>query len=401
MALTPVAKARGAIIKSARTLPSENVPLKDAAGRILARDIKSKRHQPPFDASAMDGYAVRAEDVATAPATLKIIGEAPAGKAFRGIVKKGQAVRIFTGAPLPKGADTVVIQENCDRDEEFVTVNEPAQAQAYVRPRGLDFAAGEVLLEAGSRLSARQVGLAAAMNHATLPVRRRPKVALLATGDELVAPGEKLRADQIISSNNFALAPFLRGVGAEPADLGIVGDDKRALTRAIKKARGCDILVTLGGASVGDHDLVQDALTTQGMKLTFYRIAMRPGKPLMYGKLDSMHVLGLPGNPVSALVCARIFLKALIDKMLGLETDEEAPSTARLATTLPENDRRQDYLRATLAQGKDGGLVANAFPKQDSSMLRTLTSADCLIIRPPFAPAAKAGETVQILLLDF
>ncbi len=400
MALTPVDDAKAAILAGVRATPAENVGLADAGGRILARDLKANRDQPPFAASAMDGYAVVGADVAKVPVRLDVIGEAPAGQAFKGRVKPGQTVRIFTGAPLPKGSDTIVIQENCQADGRQVTILEAAKTGQFVRDKGLDFKKGEALLQAGQHLGARELGLAAAMNHATVPVRRRPRVALMPTGDELVTPGSKPRADQIVSSNNFALAALVRRFGGEPVDLGIVPDNKPALARAIKKAADCDILVTLGGASVGDHDLVQDALKKAGLKLNFYKIAMRPGKPLMFGKLGRMRVLGLPGNPVSSIVCARLFLKPLLDAYLGLDPNDP-PQTATLACALPENDQRQDYLRATLATAPDGSLVADPFNRQDSSMLRRLTEADCLVIRPPFAPAAKAGEAVKLIKLDF
>ncbi len=400
MALTPVDEAKTAILKGVRPTSVEAVPLADAGGRILARALKAGRDQPPFAASAMDGYAVIGADVGAAPARLKVIGEAPAGQAFPGRVKPGQAVRIFTGAPLPKGSDTVVIQEDCQADGSHVDVLEAAKPGQFVRQKGLDFRKGEALLAAGTQLGARELGLAAAMNHATVPARRRPRVALMPTGDELVNPGAKPRADQIVSSNNFALAALVRLLGGEPVDLGIVPDSKRALARAIKNAADCDVLVTLGGASVGDHDLVQGALKAAGLKLTFYKIAMRPGKPLMFGKLARMRVLGLPGNPVSAIVCARLFLKPLLDASLGLDTSDP-PLTGTLAHSLPENDQRQDYLRATLSAGPDGGLIADPFDRQDSSMLRRLTESDCLVIRPPFAPAAKAGDAVELIKLDF
>ncbi|NNF77671.1 MAG: molybdopterin molybdotransferase MoeA [Rhizobiales bacterium] len=400
MALTPVDDAKTAILNGVRPTPAEKVGLAEAGGRILARDLKANRDQPPFAASAMDGYAVIGTDVAKAPARLKVIGEAPAGQAFKGRVKPGQTVRIFTGAPLPAGADTVVIQENCQADGDQVDVLEAAKTGQFVRAKGLDFQKGEALLKAGQHLGARELGLAAAMNHATVPVHRRPRVALMPTGDELVTPGTKPRADQIVSSNNYALAALVRRFGGEPVDLGIVPDDKRALARAIRKAADCDVLVTLGGASVGDHDLVQDALKAAGLKLTFYKIAMRPGKPLMFGKLGRMRVLGLPGNPVSSIVCARLFLKPLLDAYLGLDP-ADLPLAASLACPLPENDQRQDYLRATLTTGPDGSLVADPFNRQDSSMLRRLTESDCLVIRPPFAPAAKAGEAVKLIKLDF
>ncbi|MCP5082751.1 MAG: molybdopterin molybdotransferase MoeA [Alphaproteobacteria bacterium] len=400
MALTPVDDAKTAILNGVRPTQAENVGLAEASGRILARNLKANRDQPPFAASAMDGYAVIGADVDKVPARLKVIGVAPAGQAFKGRVKAGQTVRIFTGAPLPAGSDTVVIQENCQAHGAEVDVLEAAKTGQFVRAKGLDFKKGEALLKAGQHLGARELGLAAAMNHATVPVRRRPRVALMPTGDELVTPGTKPRADQIVSSNNYALAALVRRFGGEPVDLGIVPDDKRALARAIKKAADCDVLVTLGGASVGDHDLVQDALKAAGLKLTFYKIAMRPGKPLMFGKLGRMRVLGLPGNPVSSIVCARLFLKPLLDAYLGLDP-ADPPLSATLKGSLPENDQRQDYLRATLATGPDGSLVADPFGRQDSSMLRRLTESDCLVIRPPFAPAAKAGAAVKLIKLDF
>ncbi len=400
MALTPVNDAKAAILGGVRATRTEQVPLSHASGRVLARDLKAGRDQPPFAASAMDGYAVVGADVARVPARLKVIGEAPAGRAFAGRVKPGQAVRIFTGAPLPKGSDTVVIQEDCRAEAGHVAVLEAAKTGQFVRAKGLDFEKGEAVLRAGLWMGARELGLAAAMNHANVPLRRRPKVALMPTGDELVPPGAKPRADQIVSSNNYALAALVRRYGGEPVDLGIVADNKRALARAIKKAADCDVLVTLGGASVGDHDLVQDALKAAGLKLNFYKIAMRPGKPLMFGKLGRLRVLGLPGNPVSAIVCARLFLKPLLDAFLGLDPSDP-PLHGTLAGPLRENDQRQDYLRATLEVGADGSLIADPFDRQDSSMLRRLSQSDCLVIRPPFAPAAKAGDPVELIKLDF
>lgn len=400
MALTPVNDAKAAILHGVKPTHVEKVPLAEASGRILARDLKSGRDQPPFDSSAMDGYAVREFDLRTIPADLEVIGEAPAGRAFSGKVGPGQAVRIFTGAPLPPGTDTIVIQENCVAEGDRVTVNESAKHGAFVRSKGLDFTRGEKLIEAGTQLGAREIGLSASMNHAELPLRRRPRIALLPTGDELVVPGTKPRADQIVSSNNYALAAMVSRYGGEPVDLGIVPDDHDALAEAIARGMECDILVTLGGASVGDHDLVQDALSKAGMKLTFYRIAMRPGKPLMYGKLKKTRVLGLPGNPVSAIVCARLFLKPLIDALLGLDTSDP-PLAGRLGSDVPANDERQDYLRARLAEGVDGSMIALPFAKQDSSMLRRLMESDCLVIRAPNAPKAFKGQSVELLKLDF
>jgi len=401
MALMPVAEAKDRILKDAKALPRENVPLHHCAGRVLAAGIKAKRDQPPFPASAMDGYAVRFADVQAVPARLKVIGTAPAGHGFGGTVKAGQAVRIFTGAPVPKGADTVVIQENTEAADGQVAVTVAAQrAGQHIRRKGLDFAKGEELLPRGTLLGAREIGLAAAMNWPDLPVTKRPKVAIFTTGDELVSPGTTPRPDQIVSSNSFALSAFVRRYGGEAVDLGIIPDNLKAISRAVRKASGAEILLTTGGASVGDHDLVQAALKAEGIALDFWKIALRPGKPLMFARNGTQRILGLPGNPVSALVCSRIFLKPLLSALLGLPPAEDVVK-ARLGSDLPANDQRQDYLRATVARGGDGSFEATPFKLQDSSMQRALTQAHGLIVRPPFAPAVRAGDLVDLLLLDF
>jgi molybdopterin molybdotransferase len=401
MALIPVDEARERILKGATALQRENVRLHQCAGRVLAADIKAKRDQPPFPASAMDGYAVRFADVEAAPARLKIIGVAPAGHGFEGIVKPGEAVRIFTGAPVPKGADTVVIQENTEAKDGHVSVIAPAKRLSqHIRRHGLDFARGQSLLHKGTLLGAREVGLAAAMNWPELPVRRRPKVAIFTTGDELVAPGKTPRPDQIVSSNSFALAAFVRRYGGEAIDLGIIPDNINAISRAIRKAAAADVLLTTGGASVGDHDLVQAALMAEGIKLDFWKIALRPGKPLMFARSGRRRILGLPGNPVSALVCARIFLKPLIFALLGLPSTDDMVK-ARLGSPLPANDLRQDYLRAVVRRSADGTYTATPFPVQDSSMQRALTEAGGLIVRPPHASEAREGDAVDLMLLDF
>jgi molybdopterin molybdotransferase len=375
MALMPVEEAKARILKGARALPRETVALHQCAGRVLAADIKARRDQPPFPASAMDGYAVRFADVGRAPVTLEVIGAAPAGHGFRGTVRPGQAVRIFTGAPVPKGADTVVIQENTEVAGDHVSVNVAAQRSGqHVRRQGLDFAKGQSLLRQGSLLGAREIGLAAAMNWPALPVTRRPKVAIFTTGDELVPPGRTPKADQIVSSNSFALAAFVRRYGGEAVDLGILPDKLNAISRAISKASGADILLTTGGASVGDHDLVQAALKEAGIELDFWKIALRPGKPLMFARDGGRRILGLPGNPVSALVCARIFLKPLIFALLGLAAQNEVV-LAELGSALPANDLRQDYLRAEVSRGADGRYRATPFKVQDSSMQRALPEA--------------------------
>lgn len=400
MALIPVEEARARILKGVKPLPAEDVKLDQALGRVLARPLKAVRHQPPFDASAMDGYAVIAAEVANPPATLKLIGLSAAGHGFKGRMKAGECVRIFTGAPVPKGADAVVIQENTDATGKAIKVLQPVKPAQNIRFAGLDFRKGEALLPAGLRLGARDIGLAAAANAPRLAVRRRPVVALIATGDELVLPGRPPRADQIVSSNSHALAAMAEHLGASVVNFGIVPDNLRATERAIAKAAGADVLVTTGGASVGDHDYVQEALKNAGVKIDFWKIAMRPGKPFMYGRRRGQHVLGLPGNPVSALVCARLFLKPLIDALLGLPAGDDLVE-ARLGASMKENDSRQDYVRATLAEAADGSRIVTPFNKQDSSMQRTFREAQALIVRPPFAKVAGQGDVVKILRLDF
>ncbi len=401
MALISVAEALAQVLAHAIPLPPDEVPLTEADGGVLAYDLKALRTQPPADVSAMDGYAVRAADVANAPVRLKVIGEVPAGRPFSGSIGPGQAARIFTGGFVPDGADTVVVQEVTARDGDSVEVQKPSSKGRNVRPKGLDFRSGEVLLSKGHRLTARDLALAAGMNHPLLPIYRRPKIALFATGDELVPPGREPGPGQIVYSNGFSLAALAREEGAEVTDLGLVHDTMEATLTAIDDARDipADILVTTGGASVGDYDLVHKAFAKQGMELSFWKIAMRPGRPLMHGRLGAMHVLGLPGNPVSSYVCAFLFLVPLIRRMSG-RTDLVQPTEAAvLGCDLPENDERADYLRATLTMGADGP-IATPFPVQDSSMMAPLAKAGCLVIRAPYAPAAKAGEPCDMLRFD-
>jgi len=393
-----VAEARQRIVAAFAPLPAELVALDNALGRVLAEDVAARLTQPPAAVSAMDGYAVRAADVQTIPATLRQIGAVPAGASFEGAVGPGQCVRIFTGAPLPQGADAIVIQEDTSAAGDNITVRESAPAGRYVRAAGLDFKQGDVRLKAGSVLKVRDIGLAAAMNYPWLKVRRKPRVAILATGDEVVLPGDPLGPSQIVSSNGPALCAFVAACGGEPISLGIVRDTKDALQRAAEGARGADLLVTTGGASVGDHDLVRSALGERGLVLDFWQIAMRPGKPLIFGKIGETPLLGMPGNPVSSLVCSLIFLKPALERMLGLPADSSR-TIARLGRDLPANDRREDYLRSALVSDKTGQLVATPFDKQDSSMLSLMAGADCLVIRPPNAPPVKAGEQVEIVLL--
>ena len=401
MALLPVADALALVLRDAVPLPAEAAPLAEAHGRVLADDLAALRTQPPADVSAMDGYAVRSQDVAQTPATLKLVGEVAAGRPFSGTVGIGEAARIFTGGVMPVGADTVVIQEHTSREADRVVVGKPTGRGRNVRPKGLDFAAGAVLLSRGRRLSERDLALAAAMNHPTVPVHRRPKLAVLATGDELVMPGSNPRPGEIVYSNGYATIAMARREGCEIVDLGIAPDRLPETIAAVRRASlsGADILATSGGASVGDYDLVQQALAGEGLALSFWKIAMRPGRPMLHGRLGEMHVLGLPGNPVSAYVCAFLFLAPLIRRLAGRLDVERIPESAVLGCDLPENDERADYLRAILAPGPDGGLLATPLPVQDSSMLAPLAKADCLLIREPHAPPAGAGSPCTILKL--
>ncbi|SDG38775.1 gephyrin-like molybdotransferase Glp [Thalassobaculum litoreum] len=406
--LLPVSDALARILSAMSPMPAETVALTEALGRVTADPITARRTQPPVAVSAMDGYAVRAQDVASVPATLKRIGAAPAGGLFEGTVGPGECVRIFTGGPVPDGADAIVIQEDVDADSEedgaTVTVREGAAAGTYIRPAGLDFHEGDLGIAAGRRLSARDIGLAATMNVPWISVRRKPRVAILSTGDEIVRPGELTDPMRIVSSNAYALAAVVRAVGGEPVDLGIAPDDEGALRRLAAGARGADMLVTTGGASVGRHDLVQKALRdtefgADALEVGFWKIAMRPGKPLIFGRFAGVPMLGLPGNPVSTVVCATVFLRPALETMLGLETVGGQEEQAVLAVDLKENDRRQDYVRATWEMGDDGRRHVRPFPRQDSSMMSRLAAADCLIVRPAHDPSRKAGDTVRVLCL--
>ncbi|WPO39353.1 gephyrin-like molybdotransferase Glp [Tardiphaga sp. 42S5] len=400
MALMPVTDAMAAILAGADALPEEMVPLEDAFHRVLARDIASLRTQPPEPMSAMDGYAVRAAD-ATLGAKLRVIGEIAAGKPFDRPLQTGEALRIFTGGVLPAGADAVVIQEDTTRDSDIVGINEAAISGKHIRPAGVDFNEGDVLLRAGTRLTDRDLALAAGMNHPSLPVRRRPVVAVLATGDELVMPGAVPGPGQIVLSNGFALRALARAEGAEVIDLGIAVDTLEATTSAIQRAIDlkADVLITTGGASVGDHDLVQQSLINAGVEMAFWRIAMRPGKPMMHGRRQSMRVIGLPGNPVSSYVCGFLFMVPLLRALSGRNEVAHALEPAVLGRDLAANDQREDYLRTRLETRGDGTVVATPVMKQDSSLLGNLAVAEGLLIRKPFAPAAAAGDPCAIIRL--
>lgn len=399
-AMLSVAEALARVVAGVVPTAAERVGLHQAGGRVLAEDLVSLRTQPPFAASAMDGYALIGAE-AVAGARLRVVGESAAGHGFDGTVEPGTAVRIFTGAPVPAGADTVLIQEDARRDGEWVEVASPVSTGRNIRARGVDFAEGEVLLKAGTRLDFRTLSLAAAMNHATLPVHRKPRVAILATGDELRAPGSMLGPDQIVASNAYGVAEIVRVCGGEPIDHGIAPDiEAEIAARTVAAARDADVLVTLGGASVGDHDYVQQALGSEGMELGFWKIAMRPGKPLIFGRLGATRVLGLPGNPVSSLVCALLYLKPLLQALTGDAAPPASEVTARLGAAMKPNDQRQDYVRARLDRAPDGGWIATPHTSQDSSLLGILAGSGGLIVRPPGAPAAEAGEACRVVLMQ-
>jgi molybdopterin molybdotransferase len=347
----------------------------------------------------MDGYAVRAADAAALPATLRLIGRSAAGAGFRGRVGPGEAVRIFTGAPVPEGADLIVIQENAEEIPGSVIIKDASDAP-HIRPRGQDFTEGEILLTAGTRLGPRELMLAAAMNRADLPVTRKPRVAILATGNEVVPPGSELQTDQIVSSVPIGLAALIARHGGEAMPLGIAKDEPESITTLARAGSAADILVTIGGASVGEYDLVATSLQSEGLELDFWKIAMRPGKPLLFGRMGKQRVLGVPGNPVSALICAEVFLVPMLRKLLGASGEERPKRDAVLGEALAANGPREHYMRARSEWREDGVRVVTALPSQDSSLVAALARADCLIVRPPHAPALPRGAPVRIVPLD-
>jgi molybdopterin molybdotransferase len=396
--LLAVEEARARILAALTPTAAETVALAEGAGRVLARGVVARLTQPPADVSAMDGYAVRAAD-AVAGATLRMTGSAPAGRPFAGGVGAGEAVRIFTGGFVPAGADAILLQEDASAAGTAIRVNEAVAAGRWIRRRGLDFAAGAEVLPAGRKLTARDIGLAAASNNPWLAVHRRPRIGILATGDEIALPGDPIPPGGIVSSNAHALAALVKGAGGDPVVLPIAPDDTAAIAEVAASAHAYDLLVTTGGASVGDHDLIQQALGGEGFELGFWKIAMRPGKPLIWGRLGRTPVLGLPGNPVSALVCGVVFLMPAIAVLSGLPGAPPPTRRVLAAVPLPANDRRADHLRAAISCDAAGRMMATPAAMQDSSMLATLARADALVLRAPFAPALPAGAEVEAILL--
>jgi molybdopterin molybdotransferase len=390
-----VEDARARILELAAPMPAETVALAETAGRVLAEAVTATRDQPPFDASAMDGWAVVSADQAQ---PRRIVGESAAGHGHEPTLNPGETVRIFTGAPVPRGADAVLIQENASRDGDTLRTETRPAAGANIRLAGGDFKAGAVLLEAGARLDPWRLALAAAAGRATLSVARRPRVAILSTGEEIVAPGTTPGPWQIFNSGGPALSALVTHWGAEAVPLAPVGDSEDAIASAVEAAV-CDIVVTIGGASVGDHDLVKPALTRLGLTMAVESLKMRPGKPMWFGTLeDGRRVLGLPGNPASAMVCAELFLRPLLARMLGADATL-AMTTARLAEPLPANGPREHWMRTTLTV-EDSVLTARPLREQDSSLVTIFAAADALLKRPIDAPAAEAGAIVEVLRLD-
>lgn len=395
-----VRDAHARVVAAFEALPPETVSVAEAAGRVLAQPPQARLTQPPSDLSAMDGYAVRAEDVSAVPTTLKLVGQAPAGGSYDHALKPGEAVRIFTGGPLPMGADAIVIQEDTKADGDAVTILDPPRVGRHVRKAGLDFKAGDRPFAAGQTLTTRDVALAAAMNLPWLSVHRKPRIAIVSTGDELVMPGEPVGRNQIVSSSGIAVAALVRAWGGEPTLFDIARDDPKLIEGSIAAGAQHDLLITLGGASVGDHDLVQAALKAQGFSMDFWRIAMRPGKPLMFAAKGRARVIGMPGNPVSTMVCALLFMKPAMERMLGQVGDLLATEPARLAVDVKENDQREDYVRSQLTRAPDGSLTVEPHPVQDSSMLSVLAWSSGLLVRPPHDPARAKGDVVQVIDLS-
>jgi len=396
--MIPIEEALERVLGPLKPVGVETVALDQALGRVLAEDVISKLTHPPAPVSAMDGYAVRAGDVAAVPVDLKIVGESKAGERFDGEIGSGQAVRIFTGAVVPQGADAIVIQENTEAEGGSVRVLQGAASGTFVRAAGLDIREGDIVAKTGQRITARDLGVIASANHADIVVHRRPVVAILATGDELVMPGEDVGPDQIVSSNTIALAAYIEVLGGVPRQLGIARDTAESLSEKLGNLGDVDLLVTIGGASVGDYDLVASVLGERGLQLDFHKVAMRPGKPLISGTFGGVPMLGLPGNPVSVGVTACLFLTPAVGVLSGIGPTAPEIVKAKLGRDLGENDRRQEYLRSRLERDAEGDLVATPIDRQDSAMLAMFAGSGGLVVRPPHAPAVSAGSIVDVVL---
>lgn len=398
-----VEEARNRILADLQPTPAEVVALSEGWHRVVATPVLARLTQPPADVSAMDGYALRAADGSLA-ARLRVIGAAPAGHPFEGSVGAGEAVRLFTGSVVPDGADAILLQEDASRDGDTLQVNEAVTKGRHIRRAGQDFACGDEVVPAGRRLTARDVGLAAAANHPWISVHRRPRIGVLATGDEIAMPGEPIPPGGIVSSNSHALAALVRAGGGEPVVLPVAKDTREAVAAVADAVATLDLLVTTGGASVGDHDLVIEGLQSRGLQLDFWKIAMRPGKPLLFGRFgpdrNRVPVLGLPGNPVSAMVCAILYLLPALARLSGLPAAPPPVTKAVAGCDLAANDQRADHLRSSISTNADGRVVATPFQVQDSGMLRRLALADALILRPPHAPKVAEGSEVPVIRLD-
>ncbi|MDV7338884.1 molybdopterin molybdotransferase MoeA [Terasakiella sp. A23] len=399
MSLLPLDDAFAKVAEGIKTLTAEQISVAEALGRVLAEDVAARLTQPPSAVSSMDGYAVRSADVQTQPVIVERVGESQAGGPFEGTVSPGQCVRIFTGAPMPAGADAVIMQEDTDVAGNQVTLKEVAYEGKFVRRAGLDFSEGDILLKKGQLLSARDIGLLCAMNVPWVKVYRKPRVAILATGDELVMPGEAVRESQIVSSNSLMVAAMVTAMGGIPINLGIAGDTEESLRETLRGLEGADLLITSGGVSVGEYDLVRNVLGEEGLDIDFWRIAMKPGKPFMFGHIAGKPAMGLPGNPVSSYVTAFLFLRPALRKMQGGTFEQDKPVRVILGADVPKNTIRQEYMRAVFSRDNDGRLVATPYDKQDSSMLANLAHCEGFIIRPVQAPELKAGEETDAIFV--
>lgn len=389
------------ILKNISPTQTETIPITEVSSRILAEDLESKITNPPFDTSAMDGYAVHREDIIDLPILLKIVGEARAGSAFDGFIEKRECVRIFTGAPLPAGADHIVIQENTERNDNFIKIINNNIASSNIRKRGCDFIEEKILLHKGSKLNSRSIMLAAAMGHSALCVQKKPIIAILATGDELAEPSEVPNPNQIICSNSYGILSLVQSSGAQGVLLGIARDTQEELITKFSKAEGADIIVTSGGVSVGDYDLVTPAFQSLGMKVQFWNISMKPGKPMLYGRIGKQIILGLPGNPISALLTARIFLVPLIEKLLNFKSSELTTIRAQLTMSLEENGPRTHYMRAHIIKNSNGDFLVTPQTSQDSSLVSQFARANVLIIREAHAPKVEQNSLIDVHSIDF